>query len=78
MEQPVSSYRDHRQHDSNLGWAVNVRQERSELQVLIELGEWRPVGAFSADAWTALTPEHARELARDLFSAADQLEARRR
>jgi hypothetical protein len=78
MELAVTSYREHRGHDANLGWAVNVRQEHSERQVVLELGEWRPVGAFSADAWTALTPEQARELARDLFSAADQMEARRR
>lgn len=74
----MTSYRRRQDLDEDLGWAVNVRQDRAERQVVIELGEWRQVGAFSVDAWSALTPEQARELARDLFSAADQMEARRR
>lgn len=74
----MTSYREHRAFDERLGWAVDVKEDRSDRSVVLSLGEWRPVAAFSADAWTALTPEQARELARDLFSAADQMEARRR
>lgn len=74
----MTSYREHRGFDAERGWAVNVREDRSERHIVLELGEWRPVGAFSADAWTYLTPEQARELARELFRAADVMESSRR
>jgi hypothetical protein len=74
----MTSYRDRQHFDVDIGSVVNVRQDRAAGLVVLELGEWRAVGAFSDDAWSALTPEHARELARDLFSAADQMEPRRR
>lgn len=74
----MTSYREHRAFDAKLGWAVDVKEDRSDRTVVLSLGEWRPVGAFSADAWSALTPKQARELARDLFRAADQMESTRR
>lgn len=68
------SYRDHKGEDPQQGSAIEVGSHRGE--VTLELGVMRNFGSLSADAWAALTPDEARELADDLRRAAREAEVR--
>lgn len=69
------SYHDRTGTDPEEGAAIAVRANQGEVS--LELGDRRPVGALSVDAWAALTPDEARELDGDLNRAADEAERRR-
>jgi hypothetical protein len=69
------TYHDSTGTDYEQGSAIAVRTCNGE--VTIELGVMRNFGSISADAWAALGPAEARELADDLRSAADRAEGRR-
>lgn len=69
------SYRDRLGNDAELGSAIRVHTSSGE--VLLELGVMRNFESMSADAWAALSPSEAREVARDLIRTADWLERRR-
>jgi len=68
------SYRDRTGEDPAQGSAIAVKTVGAE--VLIELGVMRNFGSISADAWAALTPDEADELADDLWRLARQARAR--
>ena len=46
--------------------------------VVVELGEWSRAGGWRSNDWCALSASRARDLARDLMTAADKVEARER
>lgn len=46
-------------------------------RVLIEVGQYRVVGCFDADGWCEMTPEDARDFARNIITAARDVERRR-
>lgn len=69
------SYHDRTGTDPEQGAAIAVRAAHDGVS--LELGERRPVGALSVDAWAALEPAEARQLAGDLNRAADEVERRR-
>ncbi|GEP12289.1 hypothetical protein [Methylobacterium gnaphalii] len=71
----AKSYRDRTGIDLDQGAAIEVRARRNEVG--LELGVMRPVGVLATDAWAALTPFEARELARDLEEQARIAEAYR-
>jgi hypothetical protein len=68
------SYHDRRGDEPELGSAIQVGTHNGE--VTLELGVMRNFGSISADAWAALSPAEARELATDLQRAADKAEVR--
>lgn len=67
------SYRDRTGEDPAQGSAIEVGLHRGE--VTLELGVMRNFGSISADAWAALTPDEADELADDLWRLARQARA---
>ncbi|ACK84680.1 hypothetical protein [Methylorubrum extorquens] len=67
------SYRDRTGEDPAQGSAIEVGTHRGE--VTLELGVMRNFGSISADAWAALTPDEADELADDLWRLARQARA---
>lgn len=67
------SYRDRAGTDPALGSAILVSTHNGE--VTLELGVMRNFGSIAADAWAALSPAEAREMADDLRRAADKAEA---
>ena len=66
------SYRDRTGKDKAQGSAIEVGAHRGE--VTLELGVMRNFGSLLADAWAALTPAEARELADVLRCAASEAE----
>ena len=56
------SYRDRNGSNPAQGSAIEVGSHGGEIT--LELGVMRSFGSLSTDAWAALTPEEARELAR--------------
>ncbi|UYW25732.1 hypothetical protein OKC48_21030 [Methylorubrum extorquens] len=64
------SYRDRTGEDPAQGSAIEVGTYKGE--VTLELGVMRNFGSISADAWAALTPDEADELANDLWRHARQ------
>lgn len=44
--------------------------------VVVEIGQYRIVGGFDAHAWADLSPEDARDCARNLLAAAAEVEKR--
>jgi hypothetical protein len=62
------SYRDRTGEDRGQGAAIEARTEGREIT--LTLGVMRNFGSISADAWAALTPDEADELANDLWRLA--------
>lgn len=57
--------------------AVRARAHRTEDGrpiVSLVMGNMRPVGCIDEEAWAELPPGMAREIARDLIAAADEIE----
>lgn len=67
------SYLDRTGEDPEQGSAIEVTAAFGE--VVIELGVMRNFGSISADAWAALTPDEADELADALRRHARQARA---
>jgi len=44
--------------------------------VVVEIGQYRVVGAFDAHAWAEMSPDVARDVARNLIAAANEVEKR--
>jgi hypothetical protein len=68
------TYHDRTGIDPHQGSAIGISTHGGE--VTLELGVMRNFGSLSADAWAALTPAEAREMADDLRAAADRVEGR--
>ncbi|ACA18430.1 hypothetical protein M446_4072 [Methylobacterium sp. 4-46] len=69
----ASIYHDRTGEDPAQGSAIQVSTYGGE--VTLELGVMRNFGSMSADAWAALSPAEARELADNLRRAASWAEA---
>lgn len=52
--------------------------DKDDPIVCIEIGYYRLMGCFDADAWAHMAPSEARELANDLMEAARKIEAKQK
>lgn len=67
------SYKDHPRPEG-MGLSVDVAHNPRSGEVVLSLGTMRNFGSISMDAWAALTPKEARELADDLWAASRRAE----
>ncbi|MDR7037418.1 hypothetical protein J2X36_002165 [Methylobacterium sp. BE186] len=76
------SYRERTGAGLAQGSAIQVGTYHSDAmgrsEVTPELGVMRSLGPISTDAWAALTPAEARELADDLYCVAREAEGESR